>query len=129
MFIQKQAQESHKVISCIQREDLISFKSSVDTNDKGICDYPIGFQICTKNKKFVLFASSLFINNRWINFLINFFQPNQNDDTSNLLVKNQEKLKNDDNITESTVNAIYEKVTLISRDLFNLETNNNFFYD
>ena len=104
----------------------------MDTNDKGICDYPIGFQICTKNKKFVLFASSLFINNRWINFLINFFQPNQNDDTSYLLVKNQEKLKklkNDDNITESIVNAIYEKVTLISRDLFNLETNNNFFYD
>ena len=101
----------------------------MDTNDKGIWDYPIGFLIYTKNKKFVLFASSLLINNRWINFLINFFQPNQNDDTSNLLVKNQEKLKNDDNITESTVNAIYEKVTLISRDLFNLETNNNFFYD
>ena len=128
MFIQKQAKESHKVISCILGDDLISFNSSVDTNDKGICDYPIGFQIYTKNKKFVLFASSLLIHNRWINFLINFFQLNQINDSSNLLVKNQEqlkKIKNEDNITESSVNTIHEKVTLKSRDLFNSETNNN----
>ena len=76
ILIQKICKESLRVISCSKGEELITFTRIVETNDKSISDFPIGFEIITKSRKFVLFASSKLIYTRWIESLFCIFKSN-----------------------------------------------------
>jgi hypothetical protein len=53
----------------IQLKDIISFLPKVDDEDKNICDYTLGFQIFTNEKKFILFCREEETYYKWIRVL------------------------------------------------------------
>lgn len=72
-LIFKQNRESKIIIHQHIEEDFITFSDSISTNDKGLSDYPIGFSISTKQRKYILY-STLNIYTKWILHLKEFFR-------------------------------------------------------
>ena len=89
-LIFKQNRESKIIIHQHIEEDFITFSDSISTNDKGLSDYPIGFSISTKQRKYILY-STLNIYTKWILHLKEFFR---------ILDKNLDFDYKDDNINK-----------------------------
>ena len=55
ILIYKKSQESPSFVAKHNEQEILNFIDTVDTKDKGICDYPIGFQIVTKQRRYIFF--------------------------------------------------------------------------
>ena len=78
-LIYKKNKESSSVLAKHGEQDILNFIQTVDTNDKGICDYPIGFQIITTQRVYILYANSRIIYTRWLDNLKTFFKESNKD--------------------------------------------------
>ena len=121
-FTYKKNNQSAIIISKHIGSDILNFIPNIDLIDTGICDYPIGFQIITKQRSFILFANSRIIYNRWIDFLKIFFK----DINEKTVTFTPEKSNNNDIISNKKQNAkspIQSKTNLIMSDYKNNNIN------
>jgi len=77
-FIYKKNKESSNINARHIEKDILNFEETVDNVDKGLCDYPFGFQIITKQKTYILFSNSKLIYTRWIDSLKLLFRTMKN---------------------------------------------------
>ncbi len=88
-FLYKKNKESSNINARHTEKDILNFEETVDYDDKGLCDYPFGFQIITKQKTYILFSISRLIYTRWI-------------DSLKLLFKTMKSVNYNKNITPET---------------------------
>ena len=104
-LIYKKSQESPSFVAKHNEQEILNFIDTVDTKDKGICDYPIGFQIVTKQRRYILYASSRIIYNRWMENLKQYFKETTSNNRNVTPNRTQEKSNNYNLNTEFNMNS------------------------